>query len=105
MEEQMKSVDRDYGASLSLGKSSLGMSLTSYLSWVITYSSMTIGAFSVFAKIRDEAHLRGLPFFTHVQIVLVSLIFFSLPLIGSLGFRSYIKKALKENLVSERVAK
>ncbi|MFY9854428.1 MAG: hypothetical protein WAK26_11190 [Terracidiphilus sp.] len=87
----MKSVDRDCGSD---GHAEFR--------WLFAYFFVALGTIRIFAKIRGGIHLHGLPY-TLFDIALVSLLFMS-PLIFALLFRRYIRSALKEELVSERVA-
>ena len=88
----MNSVDRDFEPKGSSG-----------ISWLVAYVLLAVGAIGVFAKMWDEVHLRGTTFHALVRVVPLPF-FFIVPLTFSLFFRRYIRSALKENLVSERVA-
>jgi hypothetical protein len=93
LEGQMKSVDQGFDPKGSSG-----------FNWPLAYMFFAFGAIFMFSKIWNEAHLRGLNYQIIFLIVLRSLIFV-LPLVFSLQFRRYIRSALKENLMSERIAK
>jgi hypothetical protein len=88
----MKSVDRDFD--------SHGIARNI---WFVSYAFVAFGVFAATGRFWDENHFHGLP------LLLFRIVGFSLaylgPLILSLAFRSYIRCALKENLVSERVVK
>jgi hypothetical protein len=88
----MKSVDRDFDRS--------GMAKHF---WTLAYVIMALGAFGIFVKVLDEVRLRALSFYALAHIASLPLLFIC-PLVLSLQSRKYIRCALKENLVSERVA-
>ena len=89
----MKSVDRDFYPSES-----------AKLYWIVAYFGVAVGAFGMFMRFWDEVHHQALSF--HILVHIVPLPFlFIFPLLLSLFFRRYIRCALKENLISERVAK
>ena len=88
----MKSVDRDF-----VGNGYLGTH------WFFAYFFVALGANAMLVKIWKCIHLHGLSSYMLFQIVLLSLLFIS-PLLLVLLFMRYIRSALKENLVSERVA-
>lgn len=90
-EERMKSVDWDF-----FGNGYVGTE------WLFAYSFMALGAISIFVKIREGVHLRG--FSTMLFHIVMFPLLFIFPLIIAFLFRRYIKNALKENLLSERVA-
>jgi len=87
----MKSVDKDYVGN--------GYVRTE---WLFAYSFMALGSISIFVKIREGIHLYG--FSTMLFHIMIFPLLFSFPLIIAFLFRRYIKNALKENLLSERVA-
>ncbi len=88
----MKSVDQDFKR---YGSTSLF--------WTWTYLIVGLGSMSMLTKIWYEVSLHGMPFHTLIQIIGLPLIYI-FPLILSLRIRRYSRCALKENLVSERVA-
>jgi hypothetical protein len=92
-EERMKSVDRVFEPE---GYGNFYV----YLAYVF----MIIGSLLVFGRLRDEFHLHGLSFHTVMQILALPCGYL-LPFLFSFRFSKYIKKALEENIVSERVAK
>jgi hypothetical protein len=92
LEKPIKSVDRDFAEK----------GFARYF-WGLSYTLAVLGAFALFARFWDEIHLHGLQFHSLVRIVGLPLICVC-PLILSLSARRYIRSALKENLVSERVA-
>ena len=71
--------------------------------WKIAFNLVAVGAFAIFVRFWDKVHFPGLPFSTFTQFVLIPLMYI-FPLIVSLASRRYIRTALKENLVSKRVA-
>jgi hypothetical protein len=92
-EERMKSVDRDfdpYGIARHV--------------WTVSYVFMAFGVLAAFGRFWDEIHFHGLPLHILFRIIGFPLAYVC-PLILSLVTRSYIRSALKENLVNERVAK
>jgi len=89
----MKSVDRDFEPNGFMK-----------IRWLIAYLFVAAGPIGMLVNKWDEIHLSGLSFHTLFQIVLLLLLFI-LPLIFAHLFRRYIRKALKEDLVSEKVAK
>jgi hypothetical protein len=89
----MKSVDRDFDPKGSNG-----------FNWPLAYMFFAFGAIFMLSRIWNEAHLRGPDYRTIFLIVLRSLLFV-FPLVFSLQFRRYIRSALKENLISERIAR
>jgi len=89
----MKSVDRDFVAN----------GVVRYL-WGVSYAFVAFGAFAAYGRFWDEIHPHGMQFYSLTRIVVLPLIYVC-PFILSLAFRSYIRCALKENLVSERVFK
>jgi hypothetical protein len=88
-----KSVDRDFAQKWYDNK----------FHWTTAYIFVAAGSLAFLMRLWEEVHLRGLTH-TLIRIVPFSLIFVC-PLTVSLLFRGYIRSALKENLVSERVAK
>jgi hypothetical protein len=88
----MKSVDRDFDAN----------GIAKHF-WTLAYVIVALGAFAVFGRFWDEIHLHGLPPHKLIRIVALPLIYLC-PIIFSLAIRRYIRCALKEKLVSERVA-
>jgi hypothetical protein len=88
----MKSVDRDFDSN----------GITEHF-W-FAYAIVAMGAFAIYGRFWDEVHLRTLSFHILIRIIALSLIYIC-PLILTFAFRRYISCALKENLVSERVAK
>jgi hypothetical protein len=90
--ERMKSIDRDFA-----------QKWYDNFHWPAAYIFVAAGSLAVVTRLWEEVHLRGLP---HALIRIVSFpLIFVCPLIVSLLFRGYIRSALKENLVSERLAK
>jgi len=63
-----------------------------------------VGFLVILAKPWTEIHLHGLSFHTVLQAIMLPLFFF-VPFFASLQFSKYVRNALKENLMSERVAK
>ena len=90
----MKSVDRDFARK----------AYDNSFHWTAAYIFVAAGSLAVLIGLWDEVHLRGLSSLTLIRIVGLPLIFVC-PLIVSLLFNRYVRSALKENLVSERVAK
>ena len=88
----MKSVDREF-----VGNGYVGTR------WLFAYSFLAFAAIGMVIKIWRGIHLHGLSSYILFQIVLLTL-FFIVPLIVALLFRRYIRRALKEELISERVA-
>jgi len=88
----MKSVDRDYAGN--------GYAQTY---WFFAYSLLVLGTIGVFIKLWKGIYLHGLSSDIVFQNLSFTLLFI-IPLIFALLFRRYIRSALKENLVSERVA-
>jgi hypothetical protein len=91
-EERMKSVDRDF-----VGNGYVGTN------WIYGYSFLALGLICMFVKIWKGFLLHGLSFDICFQMFSLPL-FFITPLIPALLFRRYIRSALKEELISERVA-
>jgi hypothetical protein len=89
----MKSVDRDFDE---YGNSNINRR--------ILYMFLFVGFLITLAKVWTDFHLRGLSFHTVLQAIMPPLFFF-LPFFASLQFSRYIRSALKENLISETVAK
>jgi ACR3 family arsenite efflux pump ArsB len=71
--------------------------------WNIAFTLVAVGAFALLVGFWDKVFLLALPFSTFARFVLIPFMFI-FPLIVSLATRRYIRTALKENLVSERVA-
>jgi hypothetical protein len=97
LEERMKSVDLDFDRN----------GFARYI-WGLSYAFVAWGAFVVFGRFWNEIHRHGLSLWpaTNTLLRIIVLPFFYIsPLIFSLQFRRYKRCALKENLVSERVAK
>ena len=88
----MKSVDRDFDQYEMARRF-----------WPVAYGLMGLGAFALFGRLWDEVHLHGLSFYLFLRIASLLLIYVC-PLVLSFGSRRYNRSALKENLVSERVA-
>jgi hypothetical protein len=88
----MKSVDRDFDLN---GRSGFY--------WPFVYLAMVLAAGGIVIKILYVVHHRGFDFYTPFQIVVIPLILI-FPLIFSLRFKKYVRGALKESLISERVA-
>jgi hypothetical protein len=91
-EKQMKSVDRDFGSKEYVKAN-----------WLVAYLMLVGGAIFILVKIRGEIPHQGLQIIAPVIVGLLLLYMF--PLLSSLQFSRYVRKALKEDLVSERVAK
>jgi hypothetical protein len=87
----MKSVDKDY-----VGNGYAGSE------WLFAYFFMALGGIGVFVKMQEGIHLHG--FSTLLFYIVTFPLLFIFPLIIAFLFRRYIKRALKENLLSERVA-
>ena len=92
-EERMKSVDRDYDK---YGNCNINR-------WIL-YMFLFVGFLMVLAKVWTEIHLHGLSIHTGFQAIMLPLFFF-VPFFASLQFIKYVRSVLKENLISERVAK
>jgi hypothetical protein len=92
-EERMKSVDRDFDE---YGDCNIKRKMS--------YMFLFAGFLIILAKMWTGIHLHGLSFHTGFQAIALPLFFF-VPFFDSLQFSRYIRSALKENLVSERVAK
>jgi hypothetical protein len=93
----MKSVDRDFDR----------YRITRYI-WILSYAFVAWGAFVIFGRLWHEIHRHGLSLWSTSNTLshVISIPFFFItPLILSFQFRRYSRCALKENLVSERVAK
>ncbi|HEY1253510.1 MAG TPA: hypothetical protein VGF01_01875 [Terracidiphilus sp.] len=88
----MKSVDRDY-----VGNGSMEQN------WLFAYAWMIFGTICFLDGIWNEVHLHGWSYRIFLKVAAVLLMFIS-PLMRSLQFRKYIRSALKEDLVNERVA-
>ena len=89
----MKSVDRDYF-----------LKTDGEASWILaSYVMVALVALVLFPRVWHEVHLQGLSFSTVLRMVTLPVIYV-VPLVSSLRFRRYTRRALKENLVSERVA-
>jgi hypothetical protein len=88
----MKNVDRDFDRSGVVK-----------LIWVCAYTIAALGALCVSGKILEIIHLHGFVLLTLIHFFAL-LIVFVCPMIISLLFRRYVRSALKENLVSARVA-
>ncbi len=89
----MKSVDQDFDPK---GYDNLNR--------IAAYVLFAAGSLAVLIRLWEEVHLRGLSFHTLIQIFALPLVF-TCPLILSLRSRRYIRSALEEGLVSERVVK
>ena len=88
----MKSVDRDFvGNGYLKGKR------------LFIYGWMILGSICFLDGIWNEVHLHGWTNYIFLKIAVVSLMFVA-PLIESIKFRKYIRRALKEDIVNERVA-
>jgi hypothetical protein len=88
----MKSVDRDFVRDGHMSAD-----------WLFAYVFVAGGAFVMLVRIWMGVHPRGLVPYTLFQIIWLPLLFIS-PLIFAFLFRRYIRSALNEDLVSERVA-
>jgi hypothetical protein len=88
----MKSVDRDFGRG-------------GYVeaNWLFSYIWMIFGSICFLDGIWNEVHLHGWGYRVFPKVAAVSLMFIA-PLIESIKFRKYIRSALKEDIVNERVA-
>jgi hypothetical protein len=89
----MKSVDRDYG-----------LKMSGDFNWFLVYLLVASGLIILFAKLWNENHLNGLSSYKLFLFIVQPLALIG-PLVVSLRFREYVREALKENLISERVAK
>jgi len=89
----MKSVDRDFDEH---GNCNINR-------WIL-YMFLFVGFLVILAKRWTEIHLQGWSFHTVFQAIMLPLFFF-IPFFASLQFSKYVRNALKENLMSERVAK
>ena len=88
----MKSMDRDFVENENLKGN-----------WLFTYVWMIFGSIIFLDGIWNEVHLHGWGYHIFLKIAAVLLMFVA-PLIESIKFRKYIRSALKEDLVNERVA-
>jgi hypothetical protein len=88
----MKSVDRDYFGNRYVEAD-----------WLFSYGFVALGTIGMLVKIWEGIHLRGSSSHALFHIITLPLLFI-LPLVFALLFRRYIRSALKEELVSERVA-
>jgi len=89
----MKSVDRDFDQK---GK-------TGYSQLLAAYYLLPVCGVAVFLKLGHEAYLQWFSFSILFKLIALSIMFI-FPLISTRRFVKYIKEALKENLISERVA-
>jgi Flp pilus assembly protein TadB len=92
-EERMKSVDRDFDSTKKTGYSQL----------LAAYYLLPVCAIAVLIKIGHEAYLHWFSFFVLFKLIALPILFV-FPLMTTLRFVKYIKKALKEGLISERIA-
>jgi hypothetical protein len=100
MEERMESVDRIFDPVFGPKK----LDVLKWV-WVIVFvTGLAFGALGVYVRISEKIHLQGLSSHNLFQVVSLPLLFI-LPLVISLLIWRLIGSALKENLVSERVAK
>jgi flagellar biosynthesis protein FliQ len=93
MEERMKSVDRDFDE---YGNCNINR-------WIL-YGLLFVGFLVILAKAWTEIHVNGLSFHTVFQAIMLPLVFL-FPFVVSLQFSRYMRNVLKEDLLSERVAK
>jgi len=89
----MKSVDRDFDEN--------GVCKTNRR---ILFMFLFVGCLITLAKVWTEIHLHGLSFHTVSQAIMFPLFFF-FPFFASLQFSRYVRSALREDLIGERVAK
>ena len=89
----MKSVDRDFDQKKKNGYSQL----------LAAYYLLPVLGITVIFKIGHEAYLQWFSFKVLFKLILLPICFI-FPLMATLRFVKYIKEALKEDLISERVA-
>jgi len=92
-EKRMKSVDRDFGP-FGFGR----------FNRTIVYLFAAMVALIFFVRLWKDVHRNELSFFSVMDIVTFTLGFIS-PLFVYYSFMKYLRSAMKENLVSERVTK
>jgi hypothetical protein len=90
----MKSVDRDFAQK----------GYDNKIQWITAVVFVAGGLLLGLMKFWEEVHLRGLSFDALLDIVGLPLMFISPLIIALRCCRRYNRRALKENLVSERVA-